>query len=105
METAERLRRDLHPVEVTIGDRVILAARVFVTDRRIVVYREGGGPDGRKRPTIAFSADVVEPVEPNAGSLTGPLVVETSEGTVRLNRGAGCGCHSVLKLLGPVAPW
>jgi hypothetical protein len=106
VDGAERLLRDVHPVEVTIGDRVILAARVFVTDHRVVVYREGGAHDGRKRPDIAFSAVVTgdAPIA-NRGSLTGPLAVQTDVGTVRINRGRGCGCHSVLKALGPVAKW
>jgi hypothetical protein len=96
----------MHPVEVSIGGRVIKGARVFVTSTRVVAYREGGEPHGKRRPTIAFSAEITgEAPEARRDSLTGPMMVETSEGTVYLNRGAGCGCNSVLKTLAPLVAW
>jgi hypothetical protein len=103
---AERLCRDLHPVEVTLGGQVIKAARVFITTNRVVAYREGGGPTGRKVPVVALSVDLAEEApQPSRTGLTASMALETSEGTVYLNRGAGCGCHSVLKVLGPLVAW
>lgn len=103
---AERLLRDVHPVEVSVDGRVLRAARVFVTTDRLVAYIEGRAEMGRRRPQIALSAALTaERPEKRRDSLPGPLTIETDAGPVTLSRGRGCGCGSSLKLLGPLAPW
>lgn len=103
---AERLCRDLHPVEVSIGAKIVKGARVFITTDRVIVYREVGEHTGLKRPSIAFSAEVTgESPQPSRSGLTGPMSIDTSEGTVLLNRAAGCGCNSILKTLSSPVTW
>lgn len=78
--------------------------RVFITTHRILAYGE------RARSIIGepvIDAELVEPgqVEPSHSSLTGALQLELPDGRAWVNRGRGCGCHSVLKALGSPIPW
>lgn len=99
----ERLHRDVHPAEVTIGDRVLRDLRVFVTSHRLLAFQAVAG---RIEPLLEL--EVAEPcsVPRDHGSLQGSLEVRLADGsTVWVNRGAGCGCGSVLKAQTPPVSW
>lgn len=95
----ELLRRDIHPAEVLTPDGSVLTkCRVFVTNRRLIVYKAVGTP----------LVDVeIEPdsVPADRGSLFGQLECVASTGTYWVNRGRGCGCGSPLKAMGAPVPW
>jgi hypothetical protein len=97
----ELLRRDLFPMELSFSDgRVVKEARVFITTYRLLAWTI-------ENSTIQVVADIelTESVEANRGTLPGSLAVETTEGTVYVNKGRGCGCHSPLKGLSAPVPW
>lgn len=109
MGAPELLRRDVHPAEVLLpGGRLLLEARVFVTDRRLLVWKV---KDGRVQQVVEMAL-VGEPPQASRQSLNGghlELAVvsqdDHSSRAVLVNQGAGCGCHSPLKLLGSPVPW
>lgn len=101
----ESLRRDVHPAELTLpSGQLERACRVFVTSSRIDAYRFVDG-----QIVQVFTAPLTgEPPSAVRGSLSrrsGPLVLDTPDGEVLVNRGHGCGCHSPLKALSQPAPW
>jgi hypothetical protein len=108
----ELLRRDIHPAEVLLPDgRLLLEARVFVTDRRVLVYKV---QDGRIMQVRDLT--LIEPgcVTASRSSLNGGRIeVEVlgehggraETGTLIVNQGAGCGCGSPLKAYAPPVPW
>jgi hypothetical protein len=105
VEQAERLVRDVHPAEVTVGERVLRDVRVFVTTTRLLAYRATG--DGGIE--IALELDLEQPcsVPASRSSLgAGALEARLADGsTAWVNRGQGCGCHSILKQLAAPVGW
>lgn len=109
-DTAERsdvelLRRDVHPADVVIGEEALKGVRVFVTDRRLIAFRETSG----RSIELALDVALEQPcsVPANRGTLgQGRLEARLRDGgTAWINQGRGCGCHSPLKALGLPAPW
>ena len=99
----ELLRRDIFPAELAMPDgSVVTEARAFITTHRLFAW-------AIKQGTIIVVADVElaepESIEGNRGTLSGSLQVETTEGTVYVNKGRGCGCHSPLKALSAPVGW
>jgi hypothetical protein len=91
----------VHPAEVLFPDgRFVKDARAFVTSHRLIVWQRDG-------PSKMHEMLLAEPfsVEARRGTLGGSLEVETSEGTVHLSRGYGCGCGSPLLALAPPVGW
>ena len=81
---------------------MVTEARVFVTSHRLLAWAKG--PE-----RIGIVVDVelaqAESIEANRGTLSGSLQIETTDGTVYINKGRGCGCHSPLKALPAPCPW
>lgn len=99
----ERLHRDVHPAEVTIGDRVLRDLRVFVTSHRLLAFQAVAG---KIEPLLELQ--VAEPcsVPRDRGSLHGALEVRLADGsTAWVNRGQGCGCGSPLVALSAPVGW
>ena len=89
-EERERLHLDVFPAEVFAPNHAAAPqakARVFVTDRRVVVWVRG--PDGPV--TLIDEALASEPPERNRGTFRGQLHLETATGPVNVTR-AGCKC-------------
>lgn len=99
----ERLLRDCFPCEVLLDGRVVKDCRVFVTSERLLVWHEVA-----HRPVVLLNeprASTTQ-VERDRGTLRDSLAVQVADGRiVFVNQGRGCGCHSVLKALGPPVPW
>lgn len=79
---------------------LIRAARVFVTNRRVIVHTA--------KPTRAISTTELaitdaSVIVPGKGTLGPSESIElcTSDGTAWLTKDAGCGCGSVLRALSP----
>jgi|ERR1039458_690119 hypothetical protein len=99
----ELLRRDLFPAELLLADgRVLRECRVFVTTSRLLAWQVN-----QSRVDVACDLDlaVAGSVGLKRDTTSLPLVVDTEAGTVYVNRGRGCGCHSPLKALGAPVPW
>lgn len=108
MGTIERarplLRRDVFPAEVVMPDgRVFTAARVFVLEASIRVYVEDRARIGRPGIELAVDEPLTDPeLVPRSHSTLGRgerLECRIDAGTIWVNRGRGCGCHSPLKAL------
>jgi hypothetical protein len=108
-DVKERLRRDLFPVEVTIGWQAIAQeARVVVTDSRVFVYQVNRADGGKS--IVSGSWDLAVEVEADRANLiysdrSGHLAIETTEGTMHVNRVRGCGCSSPLRIMDVGIPW
>lgn len=101
---AERLHRDLGNVQVTIGPQLVAArARVFVTDRRVLVYV---ATEDRKVELAEDVAILGDPPERNRGTLGGGRVfIETADGPLTIAPAGGCGCGSPLKSMTRPVAW
>jgi hypothetical protein len=111
----ELLRRDVHPAEVLLPDgRLLLDARVFVTDRRLLVWKAGdAGVRQVLEMPLAAEAPAASRQSLNGGNLE--LVVRevaqagkgtlSRQATVLVNQGHGCGCGSPLKALAAPVSW
>ena len=98
----ELLRRDIHPGEIVLPDgRVLTDARVFITSHRLVAWTH----DGRVQVAADIELSVPNSVTGDRGTLSGSLEVQTVDGTVYVNKGRGCGCHSPLKGLSAPVGW
>jgi hypothetical protein len=99
----ELLCRDIFPAELALYDRVVTECRVFVTTTRLLAWQVGTAG----KIEVAADLDLAEAggVEMKRDTTQLPLKVETTEGTVFVNKGRGCGCHSPLKALGAPVPW
>lgn len=108
VDAAERLHLDIWPAEVFHPDarEVPFRARVFVTDRRVVVWTtdvvDGRETVPRIHTDVAYTND---PPERQRGTFHGQLRLETDQGTVYVTRATGCGCGSPLKALDPPSGW
>jgi hypothetical protein len=99
----ERLRRDVFPAELLLPDGgVVTEARVFVTTHRLFAWTYA-----HAKVQVAADIELAEhdSVPGNRGTLQGSLAVETTQGTVYVNKGRGCGCHSPLRALAPPVGW
>lgn len=99
----EQLLRNLYPCEVTLGGELLTSsARVFVTNRRVEVWT---CPD--KEPVLSTEVTTDDPPlgQFQGTVFVGSLTLETSGGTINLNRARGCGCHSPLFSLTTTIPW
>jgi hypothetical protein len=103
MAAPELLCRDVFPSEVLLPDgRLLLEARAFVTNRRLLVWKVA---DGRVRQVVEMAL-AGEPIRPRRDSLNGHhLELETTDGIVLVNQGHVCGCGSPLKALAPPVGW
>ena len=109
METQwpEAMVRDVHPAEVLLPDgTLIVGCRAFVTTRRFVAF----GPTPRSGIEVVADFPVRQPVSTvaslNTLNTTERLEIATEDGgTIYVNKGRGCGCHSPLKALDTPAPW
>lgn len=68
-------------------------AKVFVTDRRVIVWVEGSG-----EPIVDEAITGTVP-QATLASLPGELRLDTVTGPVFVTRGQGCGCRSPLRLI------
>jgi len=104
--SAEVLARDVFPAEVSLpDDRVLTGVRVFVTSRRLLVYRVG--EDRSIEVAIDEPLATEGSVSRDRSSLrraTLECVLASGE-TVYVNSGRGCGCSSPLRALGPPVSW
>ena len=99
IDAPEILHRDLLPVDVSMGERVIaIRARAFVTSRRLLVY----AADPIR---LVFEVDLERAPERNLGTMQGALDVYTVDGLVWLNRSHGCACGSYLRAIDAPVPW
>lgn len=100
----ERLHRDVHPAEMLLPSGTLVRdLRVFVTSKRLLAFVARNG-----RIEQALELEVAQPcsVPRDRGTLRGSLEVRLADGsTVWVNRGQGCGCHSMLKTLGQPVGW
>lgn len=100
----ERLRRNLHPVEVVLdGEQIATQARVTITNRRAFIHFA----PNRKVVTIELKLTGEPPTRDRAERLPyrAHLAVETTEGTLHLNPGRGCGCTSATRHQVAGFPW
>lgn len=99
MNDTVRLLRDHHPVDLTMqGEVIARAARIFVTTDRVLVWQM----DEQRNPVLTHQLGLAQDhgIQPNRGSLTGPLELTLDNGlVVYANRALGCGCGSSLKVL------
>jgi hypothetical protein len=107
---AETLRRDIFPAEVYVPylGRGPMLARVFVTDRRVIVWTaEPAAPlPGWKSPVRLVDEPVVGDLPArDRGSFFGQLRVDTASGPVHVTKAGGCGCGSPLKALSAPVGW
>lgn len=100
----EVLHRDVYPAEVLTPEGEIVRGRCFITNRRVVVFGEAG----RNAIEQIYETDL-EPghIEPNQNTLiTGRIEVPLpGDGRVWVNRGSGCGCGSILKIMSVPFGW
>ena len=95
-----RVKRDVHPAEVSCPDGRVVTGRVFVTDDRLIVWAE---PE-RHRAVRVLDVELTDPqlVPACNGTLQGSLECATGEGTYWVNKARGCGCGQLaLKALTP----
>jgi len=102
-EIPERLHRIVDVAEVFAEGMPapLTKCRVFVTNRRIIVW----ATDDENLPGIVLERQVTEEVERDRGSLFGQLHVQTPEGQVHVSRGRGCCNNSALAALTPPVTW
>ena len=101
----ERLCRDVFPAELAMPDgQIHQGVRAFVTTHRVIAYAEA---DRKIIPEPVVDVALLEPgsVPASRNSLFGALECRTASGTVWVNRGRGCGCHSSLGALASPISW
>lgn len=111
MSAPELLRRDIHPAEVLMpSGALILEARVFVTNKRVLVYKRGQeGIALAHELALAEEAPRASRGTLNGGRLELKCRFDLSEGEqvlpVTINQGGGCGCGSPLKAMKAPVSW
>lgn len=101
----ETMCRDIFPADIVGPDlQVFTGVRAFATSHRLVVW---GEQQGQPAPLldIALSEPGSIPASRDTLYANQRLECATADGTFWVNRGRGCGCHSILKALGSIVPW
>lgn len=103
---SEQLIRDCFPVEVYTPSQAPAPylARVFVTDQRVIVWRE---TDARTPQLVLDSPHAAGASLPerNRGSFFGQLALSTQDGMVHVTKSNGCGCGASVKALSAPCGW
>jgi hypothetical protein len=96
----ERLLRDVHPAEVVLSDgRMFIGVRVFLTDQRVIVWKEERDRQVSKALDLPIT---FTPADRSRNTLGANERLEFFSDEVNgvINKRKGCACSSQLKALG-----
>lgn len=102
VETDPVILRRYFPVEATIDGELVRPALVIVTRERVYVWRT---PDELLVSAAYDPAQMDELPLPREYELrVRPLIVDTPDGRLAVNKARGCGCGNPLKSFRPFTP-
>lgn len=106
MFEGETLCRDIHPAEIVLpGGGVVTRCRVFATSHRVLVYTAEGRDVKLAHELILAEPDSIPRDRATMGRGQLEARLADGAGTAWINRGSGCGCGSMLKVLVPPVGW
>ena len=113
-DTGERLALIVWPAEVYAewwnDARPQGRAKVYVTDRRVIVWTAPTIPEAPNQPVyevprIALEATHSTAVKRDRSTFHGQVRLDTDRGPLTITRAQGCGCHHPLTAVGPPVAW